>query len=601
MREDDLLDAVREDGDAAGPEEAGTRGSPRGGAGALRGFASRLLIACGGRAPLLLFLALLLIYNLTLKISFSNDITPNIYLPISMVRHASLTLNHFPRLFAAGTPYFVYPYHGGYYSAYGIGAPLFAVPFYLPVLAFREMPSYTSMLYLSKLAAAFYAALSAAVLFASLRRLAGHGRALLIAIIYGLMTPVFCTASQAYWQHSPSLFLSSLAIYCLVRGEDEPRFTALSGLPLGLAVLVRPNDLVAVLPVAAYVLFRKRSQIVRFALWLAPGAALTALYNHISSGAFYTFPIMARMEHFPPAELYKIPEAAGAWNTPFWRGFFGNLISPSRGILITSPILLVAVAGIICALMVRGGNRSRFGYLYACFAAVCALHLVLLSKWTAWVGGESFGNRLFLDSLPFLCVLFVPAFDAFGRLETPILKKALLALLCVLLLLSLAVQLEGIISYDGGSWSLIYDYSQPSLWDIRSSELVFYARNPEPAVPPLIKEITSQPARLTDLRLEAEEGLPLFRFHLSEFSTIAWYLRGPDGRMHCLSNRYHAKGENTLCIAEEGLPRIMEEIGCEGSEEECRESLLSADHVLKVTDPLTGVAKDYVWQHSPPP
>ena len=85
----------------------------------------------------LLFLAFFVLYNLTLQTSYTRDTMPNMYLPLSMIKHGSISLSFFPELYAAGRPYFIVRYDGGMHSIFGIGAPIFALPFYLRFLLFK--------------------------------------------------------------------------------------------------------------------------------------------------------------------------------------------------------------------------------------------------------------------------------------------------------------------------------------------------------------------------------------------------------------------------------------------------------------------------------
>ncbi|RJP34744.1 MAG: phospholipid carrier-dependent glycosyltransferase [Actinobacteria bacterium] len=567
------------------------------------GFPRRALArfwrACrDNKKVLLLFLALFVLYNITLKINFSYDCTPNMYLPISMLKHGSVTLDFFPKIFTAEVHYYAYPYNGSYYSPYGIGAPLFAIPFYLPFTIFQEMPSRMTILYLSKAIAAFYVALSAALLYAAMRRITRDRWALIATLIYALLTPVFCTASQMYWQHSPALFLSSLAVYFLVRGEEQPRFTALAGLPLGLAVLVRTNTLVAILPVLVYIVWRKRSQIVPFLLFLSPGLALTGLYNYMSSGSPFTFPIMARTKYFPQEYSYLVHEAEGSWNTPFFTGFFGNLISPSRGIFTTSPVLLGSACGFLSLFSKAGRERNRYRGLYFTFAAVFLLHLLMISKWTAWTGGESFGNRLLIDALPFLCILFIPALEFFENIRDKITRQALKGVFIVLIIVSALIQIEGIVSYDGGSWGIVTEVKQEAAWSVVDSEFVFYARNPDPSVPPLIRKITGEPPRMSGLRFEAAGEIPQFIFELSEIARIEWYIIDPEnGNQALVIDTVFPKGENVLAITDEDLAVVAERIAFTGDLRQLSEAIrYSFSYEFVVKDLLVPVRKSYFVQ-----
>jgi len=550
------------------------------------------------RKALLLFLIIFITYNITLKINFSNDCTPNIYLPISIIKHGSITADFFPKIFTDSVQYFVYPYNGSHYSAYGIGTPVFAVPFYLPFTIFQEVPSRLTILYLSKGVASFYAALSAVLLFVSIRRITREKWAYIVALIYAFLTPVFCTASQMLWQHSPSLFLSSLAIYFLVRGENEKRFSALAGLPLGLAVLVRTNNIVAILPVFVYIAWRKRSELVAFVLFLVPGLALTGLYNYASSGSPFTFPIMARTKYFPQEYGYMLHETEGSWNTPVFTGFFGNLVSPSRGILTTSPVLLGAVSGFFCMFTKAGRDKRRYHGLYYCFAAIFLLNLLMVSKWTAWTGGESFGNRLMIDALPFLVILFIPAFEQFDIIRARGAGKTLRVLFIALIVISLLIQAEGIISYDGGSWAVVTGGKQDAAWDVSDSQFVFYLKNPDPVVPPLISDLTGEPPNMSGLRFETAMGFPQFVFRLSELAWIEWYIVQPEnGSRIMIFDTLFAKGKNIVRITDENLMIIADKISFDGDLQQLSDAIkYTFDYEFVVKSPLVPARKSYFLQ-----
>ncbi len=123
------------------------------------------------KRPFLLFLAFLLLYNLTLESPLTSDCMPNMYLPFSMLKHGSISLSFFQELYIAGRPYYLVPFREGLHSIFGIGTALFALPFFLPFAFGRSIPSFLTIIYVSKLAASFYVALSAAILYAALRRI----------------------------------------------------------------------------------------------------------------------------------------------------------------------------------------------------------------------------------------------------------------------------------------------------------------------------------------------------------------------------------------------------------------------------------------------
>ena len=92
--------------------------------------------------PFLLFLIFLFVYTITLETSYTRDCMPNMYLPLSMIKHGSISLTFYPMLYAAERPYFLVPYHDGLHSIFGIGAPILALPFYIPFLFLESTPSF---------------------------------------------------------------------------------------------------------------------------------------------------------------------------------------------------------------------------------------------------------------------------------------------------------------------------------------------------------------------------------------------------------------------------------------------------------------------------
>jgi len=542
------------------------------------------------KRPFLLFLAFLLLYNLTLESPLTSDCMPNMYLPFSMLKHGSISLSFFQELYIAGRPYYLVPFREGLHSIFGIGTALFALPFFLPFAFGRSIPSFLTIIYVSKLAASFYVALSAAILYVALRRITEEKWAVLISLAYGIATPAFCTSSQALWQHAPSQFLLALTAYLLVRGKESRFFTALAGIPLGLSVLVRTTNLVFIPPLLLYVLWKRRSEAVAFLLCMLPAGAITAFYNQVAYGAFYRFPLMAPKYLLPASEFSKYNESGGFWQTNFFVGFFGNLISPSRGLFCISPILLLAAAGMFLLFKLRKECDADRSALLACFFLAFVAQLLLVSKKTDWTGGLSFGNRLLVDTLPFLVFLFVPLCAYFGKIQRKPTRRLLLCLAVILFLISVFFQLEGVFSYDRGSWD-IWNQPEGSMWSIGKSQLLFYLQRPDIFIPPLVKHMSGEPVRIGSFEVDVSRGLPRLRFRLSELVFMRWYAIPPEGTERIpLFQLYGIKGENDLLITEEDLAGIPG-----GHDPDYLRDLIvtSASLEVEVTEPLSDIKKTY--------
>ncbi len=353
------------------------------------------------RSPLLLFLLTILIYSLNDRTLFAGDTIPARYLPLSLVRELDFDLDEFPFLYESKFPYFLTTSQGHIVSAYPPWAGVLALPVYLGPALLGVDPTSVLMQDLEKRAAMLITALSVVVLFFALRRMTLEKTAWFIAVIYAFGTSSFSISSQALWQHGPVQLFLALTIFCLVKGLENPRFSAYSGFALGCAVISRPVNLIVALPVVAYIVHKQRDQVVGFLLAGVPPLLLFMAYNTFYFGSPFITGVGSAV--VIPSELISIH--LFSFDTPILEGVAGVLVSPGRGLLVYSPVLVFSIVGMMVA-----WREPRYLYLrYLSFAAL--LLLIIVSKWTGWWGGDSYGPRLLADVTPILCFLLYPAVD----------------------------------------------------------------------------------------------------------------------------------------------------------------------------------------------
>ena len=190
-----------------------------------------------------------------------------------------------PFLYEGEMPWFLQRINGRVVSAYPPWAGVLAIPVYLlPVLGGLS-PQSPWIHDLEKLSATLITALSVVLLLFTVRQLTTEKIAWLIAIVYAFGTSSFSSSSQALWQHGPSQLFLTLTIYWLVKGLDEPRFSAYAGLALGSAIICRPSNVFMALPIAAYVLLRHRDQFIGFCLAVLPPFLGFITYNMLYNGS----------------------------------------------------------------------------------------------------------------------------------------------------------------------------------------------------------------------------------------------------------------------------------------------------------------------------
>jgi hypothetical protein len=134
-----------------------------------------------------------------------------------------------------------------------------------------------------------------------------------------------------------------------------------------------------------------------------------------------------------------------AFNGDWLFGLAGLLVSPGRGLLWYSPVLLLVPLGV-------GWFLRRARWLLLSSAGVALLYWLLYAKWYMWHGGYSWGPRFLVPVLPFLMLMTVPAWqwifveERWGRIGR--------WLTTLLVLLSLGVQWLGMLV----SFSLVQDW-----------------------------------------------------------------------------------------------------------------------------------------------
>jgi hypothetical protein len=143
------------------------------------------------------------------------------------------------------------------------------------------------------------------------------------------------------------------------------------------------------------------------------------------------------------------------WQTPFVEGLAGLLVSPSRGLLIFSPVLVFAALGVR-----RVWRGERLPILKPIMFGM-GWTMATQCKWFDWWGGWAYGYRPWLDSMPLLCLFFIPVLDDVMR------KKSTRFALWAALSWSVVVQFVGAFTYDK-SWN---------------DRVIFVARLPSVAAP----------------------------------------------------------------------------------------------------------------------
>lgn len=262
---------------------------------------------------------------------------------------------------------------------------------------------------IEKWVASFLLALTTVTMYLIASRFLSATRAVSLALLFGLATSAYSVAGRALWQHTPSMLLLCLIIYLLLQAEEQPRMAAWAGIPVALSYTVRPTDSLFVLVFTAYVATHYRKQLTRYLLAAAPIAILFVAYNYSIYRTILQPYYRTTFGGFLPQNWPGLAEALA-----------GNLISPSRGLFVYTPIFLLAVWS-----MLRGLWKTS---LAPWLAALALFHWIVISSLAdGWWAGHSYGPRYFTDLSPVFVLFLIPYFAHYSELSRT-LRTAFIAL-----------------------------------------------------------------------------------------------------------------------------------------------------------------------------
>ena len=366
-----------------------------------------------------LFVLISIVFSLSPVIT-NYDSFPAFPTAVSIVNRQTLSLSAYQHVHQVATSYTVVTQNGHLITYFPWAVALFAVPAVILLDALRIVggptPDHVVMTggHIESLAqmwsASIVTALACTIMaLLAYRRLAGSPKMRrLLAVGSGLVlalgTSAWSVASRSLWQHGPAMLLLALGLLA-VDGifpsiGRQPMGSAIwrsfgAGVSLAIAIAVRPTNVIAFALVGAILLWRRRSILAAYVggglLVFVPWVVIT----RINYGTwFQPYDSAGRLGH-----ATSVINALGA-----------NLFSPARGLLVFSPICLLAVAGLFIAI-----RRSVVSELDLISIAAVPGYLIAVSLYSEWWAGNTFGPRYMSEALPFLFVLAIPCVTWIGE------------------------------------------------------------------------------------------------------------------------------------------------------------------------------------------
>jgi len=295
---------------------------------------------------------------------------------------------------------------------------------------------------------------------------------LVCATVTALGTPVWSTASRSMWSHTWLLMLIGATAYLLVAnaaGRVRLRGWLLGSL-LAWAYFTRPTASIPIVILGIFLLVNHRRCLPGYVSALAGWGIGFVIFSWYNFGSL-----------LPP---YYLRATSRLGSDTFWEALAANIISPSRGLLVFVPQLLV-----VAYLLARYRSRLEHRDLLVASLSILIAHWLTVSSFSPWWGNFCYGPRFMTDVVPWMAVLGILALDAWLRTDRRAATSGLRfggALVAFVVLVAMVFNGAAGISRRSKEWyhtpvSVNRDPSR--LWDWRDPPFLAWTR-PRPSVEP---------------------------------------------------------------------------------------------------------------------
>lgn len=330
-----------------------------------------------------------------------------------------------------------------YYDYFPAGTTFLSVPLVIVTSAFQlnaELRQHNALLH--RVFSSFTCVIILLIVYHIARIYLGKTSSLIIATISILGSGLISSLGTAVWSLNFSTIFIGLSVLLLAHFDTGRAPTVrpiLLGVCLFLAYFSRASSAAFIIVVFLYLFIKDRRQFFKV------GIVAGSLF-----GLFLLWSMNVYGQLLP--SYYSIGRfEAGA--VPTWVAIYGHLFSPSRGVFVFSPFLILVLVGL--ARFWRVVSRQLLVWL--CIGWF-ALHVFIASRAVVWWGGNSFGPRILTDSLIGLILLSVILWgNAKCRLSLRW-KRVVAGAYIVLGLLAIGINMQGLYNRNVSRW---HGYVEP--------------------------------------------------------------------------------------------------------------------------------------------
>jgi len=346
-----------------------------------------------------------------------------------ILERGTVILDDYPKDILDSFEWQIFQRNGHTYYSYPLGTSIFMIPFVvLANLTHMDMKIRHHEIILQGRLAALSATLALLLIYLLARCYFMPVISIFLTIILTFGSAISSTLALALWNMNLAVLFLLWSLILLVKdkmGKKELN-PYLLGFLLFSAFFCRPTTAIFIFSVMIYLFVKNRSAFLKSASIVFPCLAALLLfslkvYHNVYPGNYdFTF--------------------SGYGHTGFnWMAFYGHLFSPSRGLFVFSPFLVLSFVGIIVFF-----KKIYKNLLFWIMLMGFILHLYLLSTWGMWWGGGGFGYRLLTDSYPYLVLITIIVFQCFLTVKTRYRRWGLISVFAMLGVFSVYVH-----SYQG--------------------------------------------------------------------------------------------------------------------------------------------------------
>jgi hypothetical protein len=389
---------------------------------------------------LILFLLVYIVYNTVSRMTMSGDTNPAAFLPLALILHQTVFFDAFIGAGLGPGVAYAFPLVNGHYvSLFPIVTPVLITPVYfvswLLFTIFGVPLDSMSIMILAKTSATIIAALSCVFVYLAGKELFSQKTALATALVYAFATSTWSVSSQALWQHGTVELLLILMIYLVIKNErDRSRnYIIFLGLLTGLFVFNRPPDAVLLLPIIGYVVWYERQNLAVYATAAATSGLPFLIYNLSIFGNVFGG--------------YKQNLGVFTFGLDSIGNFAGLLIAPNVGLLVFSPVLILAVFGYLHLGSISSVRVQRVLFV---FGPAIVLEILVYSFFGYWESSVAFsyGQRFLTGFIPVLAIFVGIAINEFFMAGPAVsTAQAVRAVITLLVVSSVIIQAVGVFFY----------------------------------------------------------------------------------------------------------------------------------------------------------